>query len=50
MTTKEVLVCPICRCVITEQQEDASGLSECMACGSEWVTDTGEVTLNGKEL
>ena len=41
MATKEVLVCPICSCHITEIQEDAPGLSECMACGSEWVRESG---------
>ena len=44
--SEEVYQCPICDCHNTEAQYDYPHMSECNACGSEWITETGEVTLD----
>jgi hypothetical protein len=37
--SKEIYQCPICDCHNTEAQYDYPHMSECNACGSEWITD-----------
>jgi ribosomal protein L37AE/L43A len=44
--SKEVYQCPVCDCHNTEAQHDYPHISECNACGSEWITETGEITLD----
>jgi hypothetical protein len=36
--SKEIYQCPICDCHNTEAQYDYPHMSECNACGSEWIT------------
>jgi hypothetical protein len=42
--------CPVCGCGLTEIQEDSPSMRSCDACGSEWVRDCGDITLNSKEI
>ena len=44
-----VTTCPACESIFSEAQPDYPHLSECDTCGSEWVTETGEVLFNAKE-
>jgi hypothetical protein len=44
--SEEIYQCPICDCHNTEAQYDYPHMSECNACGSEWITETREVTLD----
>jgi len=44
--SEEVYQCPVCDCHNTEAQHDYPHMSECNACGSEWITETGETTLD----
>ena len=44
-----VYQCPVCDCHNTEAQHEFTHMSECNACGSEWITETGEVTFDAYE-
>jgi len=47
---KGVYECPVCNCSNTEAQEDLTNLSECNKCGSEWITETGELLLDARDF
>jgi hypothetical protein len=42
--------CPVCNCSNTEAQVDFPHMSECNKCGSEWVTDCGDITLDARDF
>jgi ribosomal protein L37AE/L43A len=49
MNTEKNYQCPVCKCNNTKAQYDYQHMSECNKCGSEWITDTNEVTLHAHD-
>ena len=45
-----VYQCPVCNCSNTEAQEDLTNLSECNKCGSEWVTEDGDIIFDARDF
>lgn len=41
--------CPVCNCHNTEAQIDYPHISECNKCGSEWITESGEILLDARD-
>lgn len=50
-TLEEMYYCPICNSVNTSDDcTTPETMTACNTCGSEWIKETREVTLNGREV
>ena len=41
--------CPVCNSPHTEAQHDYPHMSECHKCGSEWINEGMEITLDARD-